>query len=488
MIQESKAVFRRIYSQPIQLILLLVILQLLVALLTDGFMLSFDESVWHYIGRNWFRYGLTPYSAAGIDNKSPFIFAIYGLSDKLFGINYWFPRVLGTAFQGLSLWYLYKLTRHLAGKQSAIWALQIYGLILMWHVANGKYPSYTETYEVTCIILSFYIFFTAKTRFRLFLGGMLAALGVAFRLTGLFSIFALALVSLRRRPFDILLFGLGVVAGVGLLSGLMVLAGISLSDFVFYGFLDNLVAGSLTDHPFKIKLDRFMAMFAYSEMVLLYPGTVLYLLLVKKADWPVLWAACTFAGICGIGMFDPGHLKDLLPSLAVMNGIAIGRAVEKYGLPVRYIAVTLWVVFIPKLIEPFTSFKTLLKPPHLTPEKYCQEPAPDIQARKRLAVWIRDSTALQDRVFVAGYEAQTQLYCERLSPTKYFNADAMDTRLEKAGFMKDFKMAEPKLIVIPLYPEYQQVDQGIRDYITAIVSEDYNFDRCLYGYEIYRRK
>src|SRR5579871_667308 len=109
--------------KTLKLILLFAVLQLTIALLTYGFTLSFDESVWHYIGRSWFRYGLVPYSAGGVDNKSPLIFAIYGLSDKLFGVNYWFPRVVGTACQSLSLWYLYKLARHLAGKQAGLWAM-----------------------------------------------------------------------------------------------------------------------------------------------------------------------------------------------------------------------------------------------------------------------------------------------------------------------------------------------------------------------------
>ena len=62
----------------LHIIALLTILQLLVTLLTDGFALSFDEAMWQYIGRNWFRNGLVPYTG-GADNKSPLIFAIFGL-------------------------------------------------------------------------------------------------------------------------------------------------------------------------------------------------------------------------------------------------------------------------------------------------------------------------------------------------------------------------------------------------------------------------
>ena len=473
----------------LKLILLFAALQLTIALLTYGFTLSFDESVWHYIGRSWFRYGLVPYAAGGVDNKSPLIFAIYGLSDRLFGVNYWFPRVLGTACQSVSLWYLYKLARHLAGKQAGLWALQVYGLILLWHVAKGEYPSLSETYEVTCIIIAFYVFLTGRRMYQFFFGGMLAGLGCAFRLTGLLSVAALLLASFRKNFLHAVLFGLGLLAGAGVVAGVLVSSGVSLHDFAFYGFLDNLAAGSLTDHPLHWKMEKFEGMFLYSELVLLYPGVVAYLLMGKKPDLPILWAICAFAGICGIGMYDPGHLKDLLPSLALINGIVLARVVDQYRLPVGPVAVVLWVVFLPKPIETLAGLRALFKGSPTANVAYCAPPypEPDNYARKKLAAWIRSSTAEQDKVFVAGYGAQVQVYSERLSPTVYFNADAMDTRVKKTAFMHDFAAREPAMILLPQFNEYTlYVGQDIRDYLSAIVAKDYTFDRCMYNYAIYR--
>src|ERR1017187_7118133 len=80
--------------KPLQLIFIIAIIQFIIAFFTVPMILSFDESMWQYIGRNWVRNGLVPY-AGGIDNKSPFIFLIFGISDYLFGVNYWFPRLLG---------------------------------------------------------------------------------------------------------------------------------------------------------------------------------------------------------------------------------------------------------------------------------------------------------------------------------------------------------------------------------------------------------
>src|SRR6476646_9732354 len=86
--------------KPLQVIALLAALQLIIAFLTEPLIFTHEEAMWQYIGRNWVRNGLVPY-AGGIDNKSPLIFLIFGLSDRAFGINFWFPRLLGVAVQSV---------------------------------------------------------------------------------------------------------------------------------------------------------------------------------------------------------------------------------------------------------------------------------------------------------------------------------------------------------------------------------------------------
>src|ERR1700744_1184743 len=151
--------------KPVHIIIALVLMQLFVTLLTNGFALSGDEAMWHYIGRNWFRNGLVPYTG-GVDNKSPIFYAIFGLSDKLFGVNYWFPRVLGTACETVGIFYIYKIALKIAGRNAAILAMSFYGLSIMWHAADGRYTSYTETYDGMFSIISFYICLNAESKKR----------------------------------------------------------------------------------------------------------------------------------------------------------------------------------------------------------------------------------------------------------------------------------------------------------------------------------
>ena len=125
---------KHLLLRPLPLIIFFTILQLLVALLPNH--LNFDEAMWQYIGRNWFRNGLVPYSG-GVDNKSPLIFALFGLSDKLFGVNCWFPRIVGTACQSAGIYYVYKIAKHIASDYAAIFSITIYGLSLLWKSTDG---------------------------------------------------------------------------------------------------------------------------------------------------------------------------------------------------------------------------------------------------------------------------------------------------------------------------------------------------------------
>jgi hypothetical protein len=473
-------------SRAGRLLVLFVVLQLAVSLLTNGFTLYFDEAIWHYIGRNWFRHGLVPYSG-GVDNKSPLIFALYGLSDRLFGVNYWFPRIVGTACQAVGLWYVYKMADRLAGRQTGLLVMQLYGLSLLWHATNGKYVSLTETYEVTAIILALYLFLTAPKKGGFFLSGMAAAVGCAFRLTGLFGVAAILLYSWRRR-MEGTLFVLGFLSGLLLLAGIAILAGIHLSDFILYGIRDNFGAHSPTDHPLSWKADQLAEKFFYSEMVLLYPGAVAYVLLKKKADLFVLWAFTTFVGICWLGMPDAAHLKDILPPLCLMNAIVIQQAIERYALPVRPLLLVLWIVFFPKTTEPLIAAKSLVLGPNKQAGAACVPPfpQPDNDDRKALGRWIKDSTAPQDRVLVAGDGAQVQVYSERLSPSIYFNAT--ETERAKKRFRSDLLAHPPALIAVPLFDVYRQnTDEGTRRLIDSLVAERYHSLGCRNGYALYRQ-
>jgi len=268
---------------PLQIIVILALLQLFITLLTNGFALSADEAMWHYIGRNWFRNGLVPY-AGGADNKSPLIFAVFGLSDKLFGVNYWFPRVLGTICQSIGIYYVYRIANHISGKQAGILAISFYGLSVLWHGADGRYVSYTETYEVMFMIVSFYYFVSSAGKKGFFLSGFFAAMALGFRLSAGLGILALFIASFRKGKKAVLMLCLGAVSGALFLVLLGSIAGINMHDVFVYALADNFGKGSTTDHDIWCRLVQFFNMFFYSEIILFYPLVLAYFFIKRKAD------------------------------------------------------------------------------------------------------------------------------------------------------------------------------------------------------------
>jgi len=469
-------------------ILILALMQLFIALLTNGFALSADEAMWHYIGRNWFRNGLVPYSG-GVDNKSPLFFAVFGLSDKFFGVNYWFPRVIATLLQSIGIMYVYKIAKYVAGHRAGMLAISFYGLSVLWHGADGKYVASTEVFDIAFLIAAFYYFVTAKGKGGYFIAGFVAAIGVAFRLSAVFGIAALFTASFRQSKASTLFFFSGVLSGILLLAILGTLAGINLHDVYVYMLADNFGAGSTTDHGLVWRLIQFFNLFFYSETILFYPLILVYLFIKRKIDWLILWLLFTFLGINIIGNYARVDLKDILPAMALIAAVTTANFIDVYKISMQRVMIIVWICFSPKLLEPIVSFHEIFKEEISNPADYCHEPyiQPDERACKSIGRWVKANTGSDETVYVAGYGAEVQVYTERISPTIYFNAT--QTSIAKARFYKDMKQNKPGMILVPLYSSYRiYIDADLRAYVDTLVAKDYIFDRCVLNYNVYRLK
>jgi hypothetical protein len=470
------------------LLLVLASIQLFVAFFTYGSSLHFDEAIWQYLGRNWVRHGLTPYSG-GIDNKSPLIFAIYGLSDKLFGVNFWFPRLMGTVFQTIGIYYVYRIAVRLDGEKAGRFSALIYGLSLLWFSTGGRYVAFTETYEITLLIISFYYFLTAQTKRDFFMCGVFVSMAGAFRLSALFLIPVLLPASWRKNRLNALVLCMGILAGISLFGGLAFVTHIKLTDFYNYGIADNFGTGSATDHDFHWRLENFLNKFFFSGLVLFYPLLLAYLFLKKKIDILILWLIGAFAGIHVIGIYDRVHLKEMLPALSLISGICISRLIVDYSLPFKRIWLISWIVFFPKIMEPLISLKKILTGEKQDPDNYCQPPylKPDDLALKNLGRWIKSNTREDERIYIAGYAAIAQAYSERLSSSVYFNLT--QTVNAKKRFIRDISAREPDLLLLPLNPVYTtQINPDLNQFISQLIAKDYYPGECKYGYRIYQKK
>lgn len=475
------------YTTILQITGWLFILQIAIALLTDGFCLSFDEAMWHYIGSNWLRHGLAPY-AGGVDNKSPLIFAIFGFSDRLFGVNYWFPRVLASICEAVGLFYIYKIARYVANHRTGVIAVSIYGLSLLWHDTGGKYVSYTETYEVLFVIVAFYRFFTAKEKKDIFAAGLLIGIAIAFRITAVFATLLILINCFRKDKSYAGIFLVGAVASVFGLIILAIISGINPESMFTNMFLDNLNSGSAADHSLSWKLHNFADKFIWSSMPLFYPLVLGYLFIKRKVDVFVWWFMLAFVGICAVGIFDVVHLKEVLPPLSLTGGFFLASVEGRFRLSAIPTILLIWIVFFPKSWELLRNFgKLFLDIP--TKIHYCRMPypIPDEVTRKKLGQWVRDQTSSADRVYIAGFGAQVQAYSERMSPTVYFNVT--QTPMAKAQFYSDMRRTPAAMILVPMFGQYKEtVDKDMRDFVDSLVAKNYDSAGCMYSYSVYRLK
>lgn len=474
-------------QQPLFIIAIICILQLCITLLSNGFVLSFDESIWHYIGRNWLRHGMVPYTG-GIDNKSPLIFLIYGCSDLLFGPNYWFPRLIGTFCEMIGLYFVFKIADTVAGRFAGVLSIPIYGLSLLWHATGGKYADFTETFEVMFLIIAIYRSLSASNFKDWFITGLWAGIALDFRITAAFGILAILLSGVQQKRS--VGHQLGLIAGVitAVIGMLMfcLFTGIKISEFWTYGFSDNFGAGSATAHTLAYKLENFLEKFVYSPIAILYPLLMAYVFLKRKADLLIWWCALSFAAVSLVGIFDVVHLKDVLPALALTNAIALSHLSQRYDIRLYVVVVLLFVILFPSLSEPIQNIRILFGEATVKPV-YGQEPYinPSEGDRKLLAAWVKQHTKATDLVLVHSYGTQIQCYSERLSPSVYFSINR--TPLAKKRFYEDLNKNKPELILVPMFAEYQQlVDADQRQFVTKLIQQRYTLDTTIYNYKIYR--
>jgi hypothetical protein len=482
--RESGAGNNDIRLKPLQLIGLIVLIQLVVIFFTTDMLLSFDEAMWQYIGRNWLRNGLVPY-AGGIDNKSPLIFLIFGISDRLFGVNFWFPRLLGIAVQSAGIFLLYRIAEKTINRRAGLFAISLYGLALAWRTTGGKYVSYTETYAITSILAAVYFSIPFRSDRFSFFAGLLAGFGLGFRLSAAFGILPLLVYHFNRSGKTGIVFLLGIVTGTGFLLFMGLLAGIRLNDYIFYGFTDNFGSGSPTGHSLAWEAQGFADGFFYSELIVFYPAVLAYFFINRKMDFLKGWLMSEFVGIVILGIYARNHFKELLPAMSLMAAFVIDRLVEDYQMAPRQFLLGIWILFFPKSFEPLFAIKKLFVSGNLSGANG-RIPVPEDENRKKdIGLWIRNHTNSNEKLYVAGYGAQIQAYSERQSPSVYFNAT--QTLFAKKKLFADLMTNKPDMLVIPLSDKYAgSVDEDTRAYVQGLAAKDYILDTCLYHYNIYK--
>ena len=256
--------------------------------------------------------------------------------------------------------------------------------------------------------------------------------------------------------------------------------------YCFLDLIDNFGAGSATAHPFAWKIERFADGFFYSEIILFYPAIFCYFILVRKLDFLKAWLVSEFLGMVLLGMFDRSHFKNLLPVFSLMGAFVVDYLMENHQLPPRMVLLGIWIVFFPKTFEPLYAIKKLFisRNGHFNtnPDSNGDD---EVNAKKAVGLWIRSNTGISEKVYVAGYGAEIQMYSERLSPSIYFNVT--QTSFAKKRLIRDLMLDRPAMIVLPLNQRYgQTVDGDLRGFVNELITTDYQLDTCIDQYNIFR--
>ena len=171
-----------------------------------------------------------------------------------------------------------------------------------------------------------------------------------------------------------------------------------------------------------------------------------------------------------------------------MSSIFVTYLITTYKIPIKPVLLIIAITFFPKSFEPLFGLKKIFFTSVNNQYEHNDKPYPDNEdSKKDLGLWIKSNTTFQDKVLIAGYGAEVQVYSERLSPSIYFNVT--QTTVAKKRFFNDLAINTPAMIVVPIFSNYTDlVDQDIRTFISTLIAEKYKFIKCLYGYNIYKIK
>ena len=145
---------RDLYNAPyrartnIDLIAIIIFFLLLIASFNGD--MGNDEGMWNYIGRVWIN-GIPPYTGA-VDGKPPGIFMLFVISNFLFGVNFWFLRILGILAIVMTSILIYLIGRQLYNPLAGTLAMIIFGFTMAWGLMDGVYTAQIESFMILFII------------------------------------------------------------------------------------------------------------------------------------------------------------------------------------------------------------------------------------------------------------------------------------------------------------------------------------------------
>lgn len=432
-----------------------------------------DEGIWNYIGHSWVNHGISPY-VGSVENKTPGIFYLHAIPNLLFGVNFWFSRVLAILSVAATSMVLYFIGKNLYSKLAGALAMFLFGVTMSWPLMGGFSPAHTETFMILFTVIAFFFIIRArepeKRILNIFISGLSIGAAIAFKQVAILGLAGIAAYYLFSRKihyksavYFFVILGGGVTFATFLSIIPLLLAGVSFYDYIDGAWLILLERGS---SPLSL-YERFLhfSKVWLSEMIIFYPFVALFILNRKK----MLEAGIPFAGIVSLAFFDflavnasgfyfYHQLRQLIPSMALISGIVISSMLSAKNFTFKWSGLYDYFPHINKFSE--AKLKTLaiivimvfwFLPFKILAMRY-PEPATIslLKQNNKFGLFLKDNTRADDRVYIWGWHGtQIQAYSERASPSRYFNSIFIRKPGAEKELIGDLKARPPRFVLLP---------------------------------------
>ncbi len=459
-----------------------------------------DEGLWNYIGWAWGSYGYVPYRDA-VDDKTPGIFILFAASVKLFGVNVWFPRLLGCLATAAGSLVIYRIARDLLDHLAGVFAMVLFGLSMSWWLLDGPFAAQTETFMVLFVAMSALAVISAQRaqRRRWSLAGMFAAglamgFAVSFKQIAVFSAAGLFLFYLcvrKRGRFltDSILVCTGIITAIGVSLIPLLAGGVGVWEYiqgawlVYFGPVAVSYSTSAAD-----RIAGFRHAWLRTDMILWVPLLFLFFLQYRRARSaciPVagigLWVLFEFLGVNISGNYYGHQFKQVVPPLAVASGIAMSLLIRRFARgesQSRRLAICVFAA-VAVFFLPYESLRRALisGPPKDYP--------------RMLGAWVHDRTGPDDYVFVAGDSGSgcTQIiaYTRRPAASKYFFWTFLAIPQARRIVLNDFDARRPRFVLWHKNSSYK-LPPWLADKFESMPLRQYQRLPDKFGYAILKRR
>jgi hypothetical protein len=430
------------------------------------FPMYIDEGIWNHVARGWVVDG-QPFYQGPVENKTPGIFYVFGLSYWLFGQGHAFPRALGIVAILACCATVYALGRRISDRVAALTAVLVLGLATSSRVVDGPETAMTESFMLAFTTLAVYHVEVAVTggtrrRWRMLGAGLLLGLAIAFKQIAVITALVLPLWAWMRAPAaersgrqwraDMLLIVAGCVLATAASIAPLLLAGVTLEEYWRGAWLILLDPGTGAESLAE-RIERFQKRFVHPVSSMVYTVGLFALaggrLGAAGVPWRLLlaWFGLDAIGAAASGRFHGHHFRQFFPEASLAVGALTSLVVNQvaaWGFVRARRAAAVLLTALALTLVPQRAVWALLGEPQRLPRLRVMESV--------LAAWVRDNTTPDDYIYSWTSGGTVHGVTRRRSSSRYFNSNFVHAPEAIEEVQRDLQARPPRMVIVEREP------------------------------------